>query len=666
MTHHTRAFYIKSSLKLLGGLIVLGILLLAFIVFFASDGFLRSAVGNKAASKLGRDFVIEGPITVDWGWTPHVTIEKIKLANVPESEDPQMVEIEKIDFKIKLAKLLLGRVELPEITIDQPRIVLEKFDKDNKNWVFPTLSRANTAATAALPKERGDFPVIGVFTVNDGVLIYRDKTKDLDVELALDTVQGKEGKESEDGDFTLKGEGLLQKQPFTVEAMAGSLSMLRDSSKEFPLNFSIVMGDTKLAMKGTFNDPVKMEGINSTLDISGHTLSDLFYLTGIPLPPTPPYSLSGTLVKEGDVWSYKDFKGKVGDSDMSGHLDYDVGRERSLLKATLHSDLLDMDDLGGLVGAAPSVKKGEAIAPEQKAQAAKQAASDKALPDVNLNLTRLRAIDMDVEFTAKKLNAPGAPLTDLDTHILLDQGLLMFDPLKLSMAQGDVSGKLQLDGREDIPKVMMNVDFSKLQLARFFDGTRFQDQTGGSFGGHVELEGAGRSLADVLGSSNGRIVFIMSKGKISRLLIEASDQDIAEALFLFIGEDQATNIRCAVGDFPLKKGVLKSDIFVMDTASTTLQGNATINLKTEDLAVHIDAKPKNPSPLSLQSPIEINGTLKNPSIGLETGTVLARGAGAVALGIVLTPIAAIIPMIELGVGEDSDCKDLIAEARKAQ
>jgi uncharacterized protein involved in outer membrane biogenesis len=96
--------------------------------------------------------------------------------------------------------------------------------------------------------------------------------------------------------------------------------MLRNNASPYPLTFNIRMGSTLVNVEGTFADPVQMTGVNAHLGLRGDNLADLFYLTGIPLPPTPPYQLSGHLQKQNGIWGFHNFQGRVGDSDLSGEL----------------------------------------------------------------------------------------------------------------------------------------------------------------------------------------------------------------------------------------------------------------------------------------------------------------------------------------------------------
>ena len=68
------------------------------------------------------------------------------------------------------------------------------------------------------------------------------------------------------------------------------------------------------------------------------------------------------------------------------------------------------------------------------------------------------------------------------------------------------------------------------------------------------------------------------------------------------------------------------------------------------------------SPLALRSPIYVRGTFAQPTVGVDKGRVALRAAGAVALGLI-NPLLTIVPLIDRGPGQDSDCKQLIREAK---
>ena len=642
-------------------LLVIILVAIACVIFF-SESLVRWGIVTKGSEALGREVAIDGDLNIDWHWTyTAVSIEQLRVENAEGFPEPDMVSIEDLDFTFKPLKLLVGKLEFGEISVVKPYIFLERKTAEEANWNFSPAKQEDE--NDATPDDRHEFPVIDRLELTDGKLVYRDATKDINLDLELNTVSGEGGEKGELTDFErgfeIVGKGAMQGENFEIEAAGASLETLRDTTKRFPLYLKIVMGPTEASSNGTFEDPVKMAGIDATLLVSGDNMADLFYLTSIPLPPTPPYNIEGQLTKEGDVWSYKDFKGEVGGSDLSGSLSYNTGGERGFLQANLVSNVLDSEDLGGFIGLPPN---GEHAAPEQQEAAARKEASPYVVPDVPLELERLRATDLDVSLQAKKIEAPGLPFKGMDVRFDLRNGILKLDPLNVVLADGSLDGKIEIDAQQDIPPVGIDLNLRNLSLEQFFKGTRFEETTQGIFGGKVTLAGAGASLAEVLASSDGKLAIIMSGGKISLLLVEASDLDIGQALPLFFGKDKSTRIRCAVADFDVVDGLLSSRTFLVDTEDSLLSGAMKIDMNNEVISAKLDAKPKDGSLLSAQTPITVSGTLKAPEVGLEGKKVLTQGALSVALGTLLTPFAAILPFIEAGDDRAADCQALINKA----
>lgn len=634
---------------------LLSVVLLLLILF--SESLVRYVI-ERQGDRMGRDITL-GSLALKWHWRySAMSASDIRISNAEGYSEPDFIRIEHVFFTFRPLKLLVGDIEFGEIILTQPHINLERKTYDEANWILVDDKPQNDP----LIEERHDFPVIQTLEVKGGIVRYQDAIKNLSFELGLDWIIGENDDEASaeqrDG-FRISGTGSIQGEAFELEASGASLEALQDSNVDFPLALTLVMGKTTVAVEGHFRDPIKLTGIDAVLTVSGDNMADLFYLTSVPLPPTPPYSLSGQLTRAGNVWGYEGFTGKVDGSDLSGDFFYETGNPRPNVRATLTSDLLDSDDLGGFIGLPVA---GDNATPEQQQAAAEQAVSDELIPDVPLAVERLRAADLDISLNAKKIVAPALPFKGMDVHFDLRDGLLALTLNNIVLADGSLDGVISVNARPETPEIAMNLNIRQLQLRQFFEGTRFAETTEGILGGKVSLQGTGASLADVLAVSDGKFTVVMADGTISLLFIEAADLDIGEALPIFLGRDQATQIHCGVFDFVVKEGILASHIFVLDTDDSRVFGDVHIDLTEETISAELSADPKDNSIFSVQTPITISGRLKQPSIGIDAGKAGTRALGAVALGALLTPLAAVIAFTDTGNDEDENCAALIDAA----
>jgi AsmA family protein len=623
----------KIAAIVLGVFVVLIVAAVAALVIYAGSSAFRGEVEKRAGVALGREFKI-GDLQINWSWAPRIQLHDVLIGGAAEGAPP-LLEAVAVDLRIRLLPLLRGDVVLPHLQLDQPKLALHVDEKGVPNWSFSKNPAAATAAEVATPDERAEAPVIGELVIKDGQLKYDDDAKDLQLEGSISTATG-EAEKTES--ITLDAKGKLQGKAMKVEFVGGSLLALRDSDAPYPLDLSASYGGTEVTVKGTATDPFKLEAANIDLTLKGPDLSEIFPLLGVPAPPTPPYNLKGNLVREGETWHFTKMQGRIGDSDIVGEVKIDYGPEKPVLTANLVSNNLDFDDLAPLVGAPPDTN--ETASAEQKKVAAQLEQKDELFPDVPLNVNLLDVMDMEVTLDAKKVNAANyLPVDALSGTVTVRGGKAVVKPLEIAIAGGSLEGALSLDSNHKPSVAAADIKLRNLELKAFFKGSQFFETTEGKLGADIDISGQGKSLAEVMGTSDGKTFFTMTGGALSGLLIEAAGLDIAEALVLYVGDDARVPIRCAAGPINLVKGVGKFDRIIMDTTDSVLYIWGESNLRKETLVMDIFADAKDFSVLDMDAPVHLEGKIRAPEISIGKGVP--------------------IPLIEPGDAQDVDCNLLL-------
>ena len=609
----------RRSAKIFGmvaaAIIALLVAACAGVYFYVQANGLRQLT-ERASAALGRPIKIDS-LNVNWGGVTHVSLTNITVDNVKWATADHFLEAKAIDFDILLWPLMRGDFHLPKLIVDAPKLFLEKKADGATNWSFGAQPVVNAAGGIVAPEERSEAPAIDYIDIKDGRLQYRDVAKKLQLDgvLAFGT-----GEASGSDAINFKGEGELEGRNLKVEFTGGSFIMLQQSKQPYPLKLSIRYGATAVDVEGTAKDPIALQGTDLKLKLSGPDLADVFPVLGVPAPPTPPYRLAGQLLRSGEVWKFENFAGIVGDSDLEGSLSIDYGRKKPFLTAKLSSKLLDLDDLGPLIGLPPKTGGNEAASAEQKQEAKKLDATDSIFPDVPLNVDKLKVMDMDVSLDAKKVHSEAYfAVASLNGHVKIDNGKALVDPVKLGVANGEVAGKMSLDSNTKPASVSTDLKLSKLDLAAFFKNSKYFDATTGKIDGHVLLSGAGRSLADVMGTSNGEVRAVMNGASISALLVELIGLDLEHALILYITEDHKIPIRCAAGRIVFSKGEATFAPFIVDTTKSVLYFHGVANLKAQTMKIQVEADGKDFSLLDIAAPLQAEGKIRNPKISLGPG-----------------------------------------------
>src|SRR5690606_37828832 len=123
-------------------------------------------------------------------------------------------------------------------------------------------------------------------------------------------------------------------------------------------------------------------------------------------------------------------------------------------------------------------------------------------------------------------------------------------------------------------------------------------------------------------------------------------------------------LNCLAADFNVKNGVMTAEAFRMETPDAIVDVTGTINLAKETLDLDIKPANKTLRIFTLRSPLYARGSFKHPDVGVQTGPLAARAGAAVLLGVVATPFAALLPLLNVGTDDSAGCASLEAAAKE--
>jgi uncharacterized protein involved in outer membrane biogenesis len=629
----------------------------AFLVILLIDAnVLRQPIANFVSRKLDRPFAIHGDVHIGLFKHPHVEAAGVVLGNAAWSSDPNMVEIERAKVSIEFLPLFRGRVVLPEIELTKPQVVLERDVDGEANWAFgaqPGQGERSTGST--------HMPEIRSLWIEHGRIKFRDPSSRTEIGVALDSDRGQDGGQSI---IRFNGQGSLRNEEFRLEGHAGSLLELTEAGEPYDVAVKASAGYTKASFAGTVV-PLKLETIDGDVALSGNDLSRLYPLVPVPLPWTSTYRLSGHLKREGDKYSVRGLKGSVGNSNLEGDLAIDLSNQRPHLTADLTSKRLDYKDLLGFLGVPPPPKEKPRPA-EQKQQAQQLEATGKVLSSKPYNLDALRRADASVKFKGQSILARNIPLDNITFRLELKDGRLVLAPLDFGVAKGHVVSKVTLDASKDVIQTDVDATVSNLEISELMPQLKGKDKhaSAGKLGGRAKLAMKGNSVAHMAGSANGEIALIMGQGRVSTLALVLTNLDLANAVKYLMRGDPNAPVYCAVTSAGVHDGDVVPQIFVIDSSEENIKGEGDIDFKSEEYKLRLAAKSKRASLIALRGPIRIDGTFKNPKVHPEAAPLAARAGAAVALGVLVTPVASLLALVDLGGAKDSNCAALIDRAKE--
>lgn len=514
--------------------------------------------------------------------------------------------------------------------------------------------------SASLGEGPATLPEFGYLAVRSGDLRYRDARRELTVDAHLQLVDGSGGRSR----LVAQAEGRYRRQPLTLELVSNGVLpwvAARGDAPAVQMSMKGGVGGARLSFDGTVASALTLDGLTGRFDLSGPSLAAVGAPVGVTLPTTGAFRASGNLNKQGEVWQVGVTRGTVGSSKLSGDFRYDASPRVPMLTGQLRGQVLALADLAPSVGAPPPQ------ASETEKAAAR--ADGKLLPTREFDLPSMRAMDADVEVDIAEVDLGSAfsePLRPLRARIELDEGRLTISEIDTRAAAGHLMGSLVLDGSGERAAWRADLAWDGVRLERWLkqddagtsrmadakpgrsaDTKRQTKMLAGSMAGEAQLEGQGRSTAEILGSLQGKVGVALEDASVSKLLVAKAGLDIARILGIYLRGDDDLPISCAVADMTAQQGVLKPRSAVIDTPDATTWLVGEVSLAQEVLHLQVAVAPKKFSIASLRTPVEVHGSFAQPQVKLSTGPIVRRVAAAAALS-VAAPVAAVLPFFDTG------------------
>ncbi len=108
----------------------------------------KPLLNDKVSEALHRPFAINGNLAVHWrtepeegGWRawvpwPHFIAEGLTLGNPDWLKEPQMVGLERVEFRLAPLPLIFQRISIPRIDLTKPTASLTRLADGRANWTF--------------------------------------------------------------------------------------------------------------------------------------------------------------------------------------------------------------------------------------------------------------------------------------------------------------------------------------------------------------------------------------------------------------------------------------------------------------------------------------------------------------------------------------------------
>ncbi|HET7796178.1 MAG TPA: AsmA family protein [Rhizobacter sp.] len=644
--------------------------------------FLAAPVERALSKALRRDVQLgkdaQERATVRFLGALKVTVPALQIAAPDWSSQPYFLHARHAEMHLSYGDLWRARrgapLDIDLLHADTLVVHAERLADGRASWAFGDPARQQPSTDDA---KRSALPTVSELRVLQGELTFVDAPLKANITAKLQLSEGAPAGPQR-LPTALRGliasaEGTYGPAHLTARLRsAGIAPLLREGGDAVPVpvQLDLKAGKAALNFEGTVTDVFKLSDMRGLFRVSGSSLAAVGDALGVTLPSTHAFVLKGQVAKRGGVWNVVTDDATVGESKLRAAMTYDTRPRVPVLSGRVSGPRVLLADLAPTIGGDP---KGAPAPPNSASAPASSPASSRVIPDKEFDLPSLRAMNANVllSFDRVELGSLFAtPLQPLNTHLTLQDGRLLLSDLTARTADGNVAGKVSLDGTGEVALWQTDLRWWGVKLERWLKQERAGNAppyVSGSLVGRASLKGKGRSTAQILGSLDGTVATSLRNGRVSHLAVEGAGLDVAQALGVLVKGDDALPVSCALADMQAQQGVLHPRALVVETRDSNLWADGSVSMKDEALDLRLVVAPKDFSPLTLRSPLRVKGSFHEPKISLEKKPLAAR-AGAAALLAFVNPLAALIPFVDPGSGdhaEADECSQLLARARDA-
>jgi AsmA family protein len=605
----------------------------------------RDVIAEEAEKATGRKLTLAGELKLNVSLSPSITASGITFANASWGSRPEMLKLKDVSVEVALLPLISGNIQVKRLVLSGLDVLLETDKKGTPNWVFAGAGKDTKDDADGDAGEGGDaaLPTVNMVELRDINLTWKDGKSGESKNIKISRLTGRADSASSPLDFDLVA--ALNDSAITASGKLGPLAELMDNDEPWPLSVSLQAGGATVKVAGSIANPTAASGMALKLAISGKSLSDLSALAGAPLPPLGPYSIVGDLKGNPADISLSGLDVKVGGSDLSGKVQVKVGKSKPVIAATLSSKLLNVDDFTG-----PKQDKAAAAEPAKKeGEGEKRVFSADPLP-----LEALSSIDVAANVSVAKLMASGIVLEGIVLAANIKGGKADVNLKKGMLSGGALSARINADGRKGKSGVTANFKATDVDVGKMLKEMKVTDLLDAKVSTSGNVNGKGGSVRAIMAGLNGKLDVVSTNAVVGSKYLDLIAADLLTSLVPGGDKKNETKVNCFINRFDIKQGIATNSVFLFDTARVVITGGGKINLKDETIDLDYEPKPKDASLLSLAVPIEMTGTLAEPSVG-PNKAAMATGVAVAVVSTAINPLGLLIPLISGGSDDKNPC-----------
>ncbi|MFC3284500.1 AsmA family protein [Litchfieldella rifensis] len=185
------------------------LLLLVAVALLLESPWMRDWLEDQASQQVGGREVEIGDLDIGWGWPLAVQLNDVRVANASWARNEDMARLDELAIDLDPGRLIRGEVELELVRVERLMLHLARREDGTPNW-------SRRGGEKPPDKALGQTIWPKAFAIARGRLTYHDAAQDIELDVAFETPGGT----SDELRLDVRGEGHVQDDPLTFQALA--------------------------------------------------------------------------------------------------------------------------------------------------------------------------------------------------------------------------------------------------------------------------------------------------------------------------------------------------------------------------------------------------------------------------------------------------------------
>lgn len=647
--------FIFSKMRL-----ILRVMLLAIIAFFIGVIILVNNIDpNKYKSDLQKalEFTLNRPVKIEgdikWkliSFEPAIKMGKISISNTTWGKSKNIFEADNIVVKLSFKHLILRKISVETILIENPKLNLEISTKGTPNWDFkrffktdkPTISdikdkikEDEQALAKAINYPKFQIAIKSI-QIKNGQISYDNRKEKINEKIILNNflVYSRNYDSPTFIDIIARYKDRVIDGSFKTYSI---LDMIKQT-KIMPLTGAANINGLEFYIISQITDVANFESLFANITVKAPDLQTS--LKGlVNLPKIDDVIAQFELILTPKIASIKNldltYNAKA---NLTGDIDIVLNKKPDI-KANLYIPEFDIPKLFYPLWE-PAYFERLRTGTEKPKGKHKQIENPKAFKDIPLPIDELNWANVILQLNIKELKAmPEMPITNIKLNANINDGNAIIAPLSFSYMGGNLALDILANNKNNTFNGDVSIRGTDVNIGDIIASTGYKDIfKGGNTNIDIVLKGTGHNLEEFMKTLNGYVkVYTTSDltGYKIENLVKASD--VISSLFKFVGEDiiggiarkdkkkEESTIECAVVNLNVQDGKSISNRGIAiqtKIANIIVDGVANLGDEYLDVSVITIVKEGFGVSNSLAEMIKIQGAMAKPSVIISKDGVI--------------------------------------------